>query len=463
MEKPQHILIIGAGLCGSLLALRLAQRGHQVELIEKREDLRKTTIAAGRSINLALSNRGLKAMRLVGLEEKVQQLCIPMKGRMIHPLKSDTFLSRYSGLEEEYINSISRPGLNALLLDEAEKMNRVSITFSTACTAVDVEKTEATFQNLNTGEKLTKKATIIIGTDGAGSVVRQSMLQKSHFLFDYTQKFLSHGYKELHIPAGEGRSFQLFKNALHIWPRKKDMIIALPNIDGSFTVTLFMAYKDGKHNFDTLDTPQKVRAYFDTQYPDAAALMPNLEKVFFENPTGILGMIKCAPWHYQDNVLLMGDSAHAVVPFYGQGMNASFEDVTVFDQFLDTHSGTWESLFSAYTQQRKIDTDAIGDLSLDNFEEMMSDTASPLFQQKRALETALEQTYPKEYSAKYRLVAFQESIGYAEAMRQGRAQDKAMFQLLTSGKIAPNHSLKDKLDLIKKTTLEILKSENYHY
>lgn len=460
MEDKQNILIVGAGLCGSLLALRLAQRGYKIQLVEKRPDLRKTDIAAGRSINLAFSDRGAKAMRLAGIEKEVEKLCIPMNGRMIHEDDGHNFLSPYSGKEEEYISSISRTGLNALLLNEAEKMEHVDISFNWDCTTVNLEKTEATFQHFETGETLKKSGDIIIGTDGAGSVLRQSMLLDKSQLFNFSQDYLNHGYKELSIPPGENGSYQLYKNALHIWPRGENMVIALPNLDGSFTVTLFLSYKEGKDNFEGLDSVEKVNAYFKENYPDALELMPNLDKIFFENPIGPLGTVKCSPWNFKGNTLLMGDAAHAIVPFYGQGMNASFEDVTVFDQVLDENHSSWEAVFNAYEQKRKTDTDAIADLAVDNFHEMKEHTAAPNFQQKRKLETAFEQNYPDDYSSKYRLVTFQEDISYAEAMARGRAQDDAILKLLADGKITEDQSLREKLDLVLATTEGLLENDN---
>jgi kynurenine 3-monooxygenase len=460
MKQKEHILIIGAGLCGSLLALRLAQRGYQVELMEKRPDLRSTDISAGRSINLAFSNRGIRAIKLVGLEKKAAELCIPMNGRMIHDKEGNTFLSPYSGLEEEYINSISRTDLNALLLNEAEKMPNVSITFNQECLSVNLEEPSAEFQNYSTKEKTSKKVDLVIGTDGAGSILRKSMMEDHSFLFSYSQDYLQHGYKELSIDAGANGDFQIYKNALHIWPRGENMVIALPNLDGSFTVTLFMSYEEGKDNFNSLDSVEKVEKYFQENYPDALKVMPNLGKEFFENPVGPLGTVKCSPWQSHGKTLLMGDAAHAIVPFYGQGMNASFEDVVVLDEILESHTGNWEKTFDTYENQRKKDTDAIADLAVDNFHEMKEHTASVLFQQKRKLETAFEQEFPQEYSSKYRLVTFQEQIGYKEAMQRGRAQDKAMLRLISEGKMKEELSLKEKLSLVKQETKHILEEES---
>ncbi|HLS31792.1 MAG TPA: NAD(P)/FAD-dependent oxidoreductase [Flavobacteriaceae bacterium] len=456
MKNQQNILIIGAGLCGSLLALRLAQRGYSVKIVEKRSDLRKTKIHSGRSINLAFSNRGEKAMKLAGIQDKVDKLLIPMYGRMIHEKNGESKLYPYSGLEEEYISAVPRTKLNQLLLTEAEKMDNVEISFDLKCTSVNLDRTEAKFKNTETGEIIRKSGDIIIGTDGAGSILRKSMFLHPDFLFNYAQIFLNHGYKELYIPPGKNGEFQMEKNALHIWPRGENMIIALPNLDGSFTVTLFLNYKNGEDNFAKLNSFDNLKAYFQKDYPDILKLMPDLEKIFFENPTSTLGTIRCSPWHYKGNTLLMGDAAHAMVPFYGQGMNASFEDVFVFDEILDKDLNSWEEVFETYQKERKADADAIGDLSLDNFQEMKSDTAAPLFQQKRELETALEEEFPEEYSGKYRLVTFQEEIGYAEALRRGRAQDEAMLQLLADGKITTKHSLSEKLKMVNQATEEIL-------
>lgn len=462
MNDTTYILIIGAGLCGSLLALRMAQRGFQVQLIEKRPDLRKEKHESGRSINLAFSNRGIKAMKRVGIQDKVKKLCIPMNGRMIHDKEGHSFLSPYSGLKDEYINSISRSGLNALLLDEVEKMPNVSILFNQACVAVDFERPSATFEHFQTKEKTTHKADVIFGTDGAGSAVRQCMEKNQKEAFRITQDFLSHGYKELNIPSTKDGQHKIHTNALHIWPRGENMLIALPNMDGSFTVTLFMANASGKHHFKNLATPEKVEAYFEKFYPDALKEMPHLTTDFFKNPTGMLGTVKCFPWQVNGKVLLLGDAAHAIVPFYGQGMNASFEDVTVLDDIIISQSSEkegktdWKTIFSEYENQRKKDADAIADLALDNFHEMKEATADPIFQAKRKLETAFEQEFPEEYSSKYRLVTFQEEIPYSEAMKKGRAQDEAMLKLIAEEKLSDDLSLKEKLNLVDRETTQIL-------
>ncbi|MGA1226850.1 MAG: FAD-dependent oxidoreductase [Tamlana sp.] len=458
-EKQQNILIIGAGLCGSLLALRLGQLGYRVSVYEMRPDLRKVDISAGRSINLAFSDRGNKAIKLVGLEEKVKSLCIPMHGRMIHDEHGNTFQSNYSGRDHEYINSISRGDLNALLLDEAEKHENVNIYFNRKCKSVDFEKTTALFEDYKTKKQFVEDADVIIATDGAGSAMRKSYYLGKKFLFSFSQDYLTHAYKELSILPKENGDYKTYKNALHIWPRGSFMLIALPNLDGSFTVTLFLSYDEGEFNFNNLTTEEKVLEFFQKEFPDALALMPNLVDDFFENPTAPLGTVKCSPWHYKGNTLLMGDAAHAIVPFYGQGMNASFEDVVVFNGILEKHKDDWETVFKEYEKARKKDTDAIADLAIDNFHEMKDHVANPIFQEKRNLEMALEKEFPNEYASKYSLVTFNEDIGYREAMLRGRAQDKAILNLLTDKVIDVKTDLKTSLEKIIKETEAILEDD----
>jgi kynurenine 3-monooxygenase len=458
-DKQQNILIIGAGLCGSLLALRLGQRGFNVTVMEKRPDLRKVDISAGRSINLAFSDRGNKAMKLVGLEEKVNKLCIPMNGRMLHDTEGQTIFAPYSGREHEYINSISRGGLNALLLDEAEALDNVTIHFNKNCKSVDFENTTAHFKDYVTNTEFVEDADAIIATDGAGSILRQSYFLGKKFLFSFSQDYLTHGYKELTIPATENGDYRTYKNALHIWGRDAFMLIALPNLDGSFTVTLFLSHDEGEYNFNNLTTKERVLEFFTTYFKDALELMPNLIDDFFENPTSPLGTVKCSPWHYKGNTLLMGDAAHAIVPFYGQGMNASFEDVVEFDSFLDKGLDNWEAIFKAYESSRKPNTDAIADLAIDNFHEMKGHVNNAIFREKRNLEMAFEKQFPDEYSSKYSLVTFNEDIGYREAMLRGRAQDKAILNMLADKDISINDDLKTTLDKVKVATENILEDD----
>lgn len=427
MEKQQKIIIVGAGLCGSLLAIRLAQRGYKIALYEKRSDMRIGEADAGRSINLALSDRGLKALDIAGLKEAVLKETIPMKGRFIHPLDGEQFLSPYSGESTNYINSVSRPGLNILLLNQIEKLNNIDLYFDCSVTHVDMRNAQITYRS--NGEKKYDKGSIVIGTDGAGSIVRRSMMpHTSELLFNYSQDFLRHGYKELSIAPKENGDWKIEKEALHIWPRGDFMIIALPNLDGSFTLTMFHPFGT-EIGFNALDTEEKVTEFFETYYPTLLPYIPNYKEEFFANPVGTLGTIKCYPWQAFGNVLIMGDASHAIVPFYGQGMNASLEDVRVFDELLETHGdNNWELLFEKFQDQRKQNTDAIADLAIDNFYEMRDHVDDVPFIRKRKIEMQLEQQFP-DYASKYSLVTFNANLSYHEAMIRGRKQDELLFEL----------------------------------
>ena len=459
-KKKERVLIIGAGLCGSLLALRLGQRGYDVTLVEKRPDLRTVGQDAGRSINLSLSDRGMKAMKMVGLQDEIKKLCLPMIGRMIHDASGNKFMSLYSGKEDKYINSISRPSLNMLLLDAAEKLPNVNLHFNKSCESLNFKDTVAIFEDYNTKEKVTYNADLIFGTDGAGSVVRNNMFNNKDLRLSFSIDWLSHSYKELTIPAAENGNFKSEQNALHIWPRGENMLISLPNLDGSFTVTLFLAHETGKDNFDNLNSPEKVSNYFEREYPDAKELMPNLTEEFFKNPTGRLGTVKCYPWNAYGKTLIIGDSAHAIVPFYGQGMNASFEDVIVLDTYIEKYEGDWKTTFSEFQKERKVDADAIADLAIDNFYEMKEHTANPLFQKKRKLEVAFEDHYPGKYNSKYSLVTFNADIPYSDAMKIGRAQDKAILNLLDDAKLTDSMNLEEKLTLVLNKTKDILHDDD---
>jgi kynurenine 3-monooxygenase len=427
--------------------------------MERRSDLRKENISAGRSINLALSNRGIKALKMVGLENKVKSLCIPMHGRMLHDKSGNTKLSKYSGRDGEYIHSISRELLTALLIDEAEALENVSFEFDQKCDAVDFENNIARFTHSKNRTTLDCEANRIFGTDGAGSILRKSYLSKRKFLFDFSQNFLTHGYKELTIPATKEGGYKTEKNALHIWPRGDYMIIALPNLDGSFTVTLFLDYEGGTYNFNNLDSEKKVQNFFAKEFPDTLELMPDLTTEFFKNPTAPLGTIKCFPWQFQGKNLILGDAAHAIVPFYGQGMNAAFEDVFEFDAALEAHHDNWEVAILSFQQKRKKDTDGIADLAIDNFHEMKDHVANPVFQQKRTLEMALETALPKTYFSKYSMVTFRQDMGYKQAMLVGRAQDKAILNMIENKAIDLNLPIESIYETIKKETYLILEGE----
>ena len=325
--SKQKVIIVGAGLSGSLLAIYLAKKGIEADIYEARGDMRGEEMSAGRSINLALSNRGIAALKEIGLDEYMLAEAVPMFGRMIHGLDGSTKLLPYSGRTGEYINSVSRAGLNIALMNEAEKYKGVKFYFNEKCVDFDCKSGEAKFE---TG-KIAKSDTVI-ATDGGGSVVRNSMLHGGIPRFNFSQQFLEHGYKELHIPPSETGEFQMEKNALHIWARRSFMMIALPNFDGSFTCTLFFP-NEGEISFESLNTPEKVQAFFEQEFTDAIPHLTNLTSEFINNPVGKLGTLKCYPWIDSGNAALIGDAAHAVVPFYGQGMNASFEDCRILNEF----------------------------------------------------------------------------------------------------------------------------------
>ncbi len=426
----ERVTIIGAGLAGSLLAIYLAKRGIDVTIFEARSDMRKEAVEAGRSINLALSDRGIAALREVGMDSYMLAEAVAMTGRMIHSPTGETKLLPYSGREGEFINSVSRSGLNIALMNEAERFPNVQIIFDERCTDFDTASGEVSFASGRT-----MRADTVIATDGAGSPVRQAM-QKQMPDFEFSSVFLDHGYKELHIPpirefrskpefiTSAGTWFAIESSALHIWPRHQFMMIALPNFDGSFTCTLFL----DKAELEALDTGDKVLEFFKREFPGAVPYMPTLVGDFFDNPTGNLGTIKCWPWSVGGTVLLLGDAAHAIVPFYGQGMNCAFEDVRVLDSLIEKHGTDWAAVYAEYGELRKVNTDAIADLAEENFYEMRDATADPVFQRKRELETRLEQAYP-DYFSKYSMVTFREDMPYSEARERGNAQDKVLMQI----------------------------------
>lgn len=424
--KKDKIIIVGAGLCGTLLAVRMAQRGFQVVVYERRSDMRQGVEDAGRSINLALSARGLLALEKAGIKEDILETCIPMHGRMIHPLGGQAFLSKYSGRAEDYINSVSRPGLNLALIEQADQYDEVELRFDCKVTSVDLQNAKIEYQF--DGETHTDEGAILIGTDGAGSVVRRSMMGKTtQLLFNYSQDFLRHGYKELSILSAAEGGWKIEKEALHIWPNGSFMIIALPNLDGSFTLTMFHPY-EGEAGFNTLNTPGKLQAFFEKYYPSLLPYIPHLQEEYFENPVGTLGTIKCYPWQAHGKALIMGDASHAIVPFYGQGMNASLEDVRVFDEMLEEHGANWEKVFTVFQDKRKNNADAIADLAIDNFHEMRDHVDDVAFMRKRQIEMQLEQQFPDYYS-KYSLVTFQPDLPYEQAMKRGRKQDELLLQM----------------------------------
>lgn len=426
MEKAP-VIIVGAGLAGSLMAIYLAQKGLAVEVFESRPDMRKTAISAGRSINLALSDRGILPLQEVGVLDKVMAEAVKMPGRMLHSVEGKLQFAPYGKDSSQYINSISRGGLNQLLMTEAETYPDVNIHFNQKCTGIDLDNTTITVEDPGTGTSKTITGCTIIGGDGANSAVRNALENQ---IEGYKAKvdWLEHGYKELTIPAMKDASFALEKNALHIWPRGNYMLIALPNADGSFTCTLFFPYH-GEISFESLNTPEKVQSFFEAQFGDAVPHLVNLQEEFANNPVGKLGTLKCYPWIYNEKAALIGDAAHAIVPFYGQGMNASFEDCRVLNACIEKCGlGNWSAAYKAYQDLRKVNGDAIGNLAVENFYEMRDHVADPTFRKKRALEHILENTY-EDYHSKYSLVTFQPEVPYAVARDLGNQQDALLMSL----------------------------------
>ena len=420
------VAIVGAGLVGSLLAIYLAKRGNKVSLFERRKDMRKGNAEAGRSINLALSNRGIRALDEVGLADQLKRVAIPMNGRMMHDIKGHLTFQPY-GKEGEFINSISRSNLNVVLMDEAERAG-CEIFFEERCTAVDFQNT------ILTTTSGAKKFDIIVGGDGAFSAVRWAMQITDRF--NFSQHYIDHGYKEFHIPPGSSGQFRLDKNALHIWPRESFMMIALPNPDGSFTCTLFFPF-EGDPSFATLNSPEKFKAFFQKTFPDAVALMPTFLEDFEENPTSSLVTIKCFPW-VKNRAFLIGDAAHGVVPFYGQGMNAGFEDCRILNELLSKHNDNWEAVLPEFQQLRKPDTDAIAQLALDNFIEMRDLVADADFLLRKKIEAKLHQLYPDKWIPLYSMVTFNDQIRYSEAYTKGQKQKRVMDEVMKQGGIFEN-------------------------
>src|SRR5690554_231408 len=345
----ERVSVIGAGLVGSLQAIYLAKRGFQVDVFERREDMRKHIISAGRSINLAISLRGWKALEAVGADETVREIVIPMYGRTMHDKEGNTSFQPY-GKKEEAIYSVSRGGLNCRLMDVAESYENVNFHFSHECKDIDLENKVIHFYDHKA--KVNREITTdrIFGTDGAFSAVRKKVQLTDRF--NYEQMYLKHGYKELYIPAGKNNSYKIDKNSLHIWPRGEYMLIALANEDGSFTSTLFFPF-EGNPSFESIKTKEEINQFFEKTFPDAKQLMPSLDQLFFDNPTSSLVTIKCSPWHYEDWILLLGDASHAIVPFYGQGMNAGFEDCRLFDETYEKYDGEWEKVLKNFSDNRK--------------------------------------------------------------------------------------------------------------
>lgn len=424
----QRIAIMGAGLVGSLLANYLVKRGLSVSVYEKRPDPRKNDLAAGRSINLALSTRGLDALAGVGLAEAVKALVIPMKGRMMHDTEGELTFQPY-GKEGQHINSISRSGLNELLISKAEEAG-ARFHFGHSCERVDTEATKVWLKDAE-GREVVVTPDLLLGTDGAFSQVRKSMLR--HDRFNYQQFYIDHGYKELTIPPTAAGDFALDPHALHIWPRKRFMLIALPNLDKSFTVTLFFPF-EGDPSFASVSSTEAMWQFFRETFADVIPLIPNLEQDFFQNPTASLVTVRCYPW-LRNRTFILGDASHAIVPFYGQGMNSGFEDCRVFDQYLERYGTDWDRMLPAYQQERKPDADAISELALHNFVEMRDHVADASFLLRKKIEAKLHAQFPDRWVPLYSMVTFSD-IRYSEALAKGKQQAAIMDEVLLRPGIA---------------------------
>lgn len=433
MSSDKNIIIVGAGLVGSLLSIFLSKRGYKVKVFERRPDMRREKVAAGRSINLALSDRGIKALTEAGIADDIMDIAIPMPGRYIHNLDGSNAFQPY-GKEGQAIYSVSRGELNKKLIEIAEAQN-IEFYFNHKCTTVDWKLHEIKFQIENTESKTNSALFIssiqfekLFAADGAFSAVRmQHMLQ--HSTFDYQQSYIDCGYKELNISAGDNGAHIIEKNALHIWPRKDYMLIALPNLNGSFTCTLFFPFT-GPLSFEKLDTIEKVNHFFDEQFADVVPLIPDIAEQFFHNPVSSLVTVKCYPWIRGDHFTLIGDAAHAIVPFFGQGMNCGFEDCTILGKLMDDYDDDWETILNIFQQTRKPDADAIADLAVNNFTEMRHKTADPAFLLQKKIEAKLHDKYPGKWIPAYSQVTFSTHIRYSEALQRGEKQEAIMQRVM---------------------------------
>lgn len=436
LAMKDKISIVGAGLVGSLVAVILKQKGFDVQVFEKRKDPRKSEVAEGRSINLALSRRGILPLKMADVYDTIEPFLIPMKGRMMHNEAGELTFQPY-GKEGQFINSVSRSQLNELLIENAEKIG-VDVHFDHKCTNVDFERNTLTFHN---GKAI--QSDLIIGTDGAFSAIRKKLQFTDRF--NFSQHYIEHGYKELSIEPKDGK-FLMEPNYLHIWPRGNFMLIALPNNDKTFTCTLFFPF-EGSPSFAELETKDQVNDFFDTYFKDAKDLIPDLADQFFNNPTSSLVTTKCEPWH-KSRTILLGDAAHAIVPFYGQGMNSGFEDVRLFVEMSEEMNWEWEKVLPQYSSFRKKDADAISELALHNFIEMRDHVGDPDFLKRKKLEAQIQEQYPKEWIPLYSMVTFSD-MPYSQALRLGKIQKKVMDEFLDQTSDIDFRAIIDRFNTLK--------------
>jgi kynurenine 3-monooxygenase len=422
--RPQALNIVGAGLAGALLAILLARRGFTVRVYERRDDPRRAMSEGGRSINLALAARGIRALEQAAVMERVRPLMMPMRGRMLHEPGRSASLLPYGQREEEVIHSVGRAALNRVLIEEAARLPGVTFHFGQSCSHVDLARDMLTLTDRVSGETHAIPLTPTIATDGAGSAVRTSLAAGSHL--SAREEPLEHDYKELSIAPDHGR-FALEPHALHVWPRRGFMLIALPNTDGSFTVTLFLP-RTGPGSFAALASEADVRRFFAAEFPDVVPLIPHLAAEFREHPQGRLGTVHAAPWHVDGRVLLLGDAAHAIVPFHGQGMNAAFEDCRLLDAMLDGCED-WETLFARFEHTRRPSAEAIARMAIENYGEMRESVLETAFLEQKALALELERRFPGRFIPRYSMVMFHPEISYSEALRRGAVQQEILEQL----------------------------------
>lgn len=420
----EKVIIVGAGLVGSLWAILLAKRGYQIDVYERRGDMRTADFVGGRSINLAMSNRGWKAMEKAGIKEDIRSVAIPMPGRMMHSTDGELTFQPY-GKSDEAIYSVSRGGLNIELMTIADSFENVTFHFNQKCTGVDLENNIISFKNAS-GQRITKFADLIFAADGAFSAVRSSFQKTPRF--NYSQQYLEHGYKELRIPPASDGSHLIEKNALHIWPRGQFMLIALPNLDGSFTCTLFLPF-EGEESFNNLKSTDQILRFFEKYFPDTIPLIPNLVADFNENPTGTLVTISCYPWQYNHQTLLIGDASHAIVPFYGQGMNSGFEDCAILDDLMEKYNEDWPTIINEFSTKRHSDTDAIAQLAFRNFIEMRDLVGDPKFLLRKKIEKHFHNKYPNDFLPLYSMVTFSH-IPYDQALKEGQSQDQLFEKIM---------------------------------
>jgi len=456
VTNTQSLNIIGAGLAGSLLALFLSRRGYHVNVYERSKDLRVTDMDQGRSINLALAHRGIRALKAAGVFQDVEPLLIPMGGRQLHQEDGSEAYQPYGAKPEEVIYSVSRAELNKRLMTAAEKTNNVNFHFEYECLGMNTdddftEQPQVKLKSLQDDSLFFLDAKYIFATDGAGSRIRRALVTQG--ILSNQSTLLDHDYKELTIPAAHDGTHQIKKEALHIWPRGQYMLIALPNTDGSFTLTLFMP-KDGPTSFTALNTKENVEEFFQQHFPSALQYLPNLSEEFFETPQGILGTVYTNPYHWEDNVLLVGDSSHAIVPFHGQGMNSAFEDCLLINELISQHDDDWTTVFRQFSLQRKANADAIATMALENYITMRDSVRHPDFHLRKQISFELERQFPNYYLPRYSMVSFHH-IPYAECLRRGKINDSILVELSQNIETVSQLDLEKAEKLIKEKLPEL--------